>query len=134
MEKLYDNVDVPPYETVRLDSSNFEFFAFVPYDDSLSAVAADALVNITPHSVVVIRAENGNGASLVKKVVENADPNKWLCVGSLLVVPASNHDPVSGIAPAVSALPKKTYPVFLPADDRLGRNRVSDSRRPPPGS
>lgn len=85
VEKLYDNVDVPPYETVRLDSSNFEFFAFVPYDDSLSAVAADALVNITPHSVVVIRAENGNGASLVKKVVENADPNKWLCVGSEIV-------------------------------------------------
>lgn len=85
VEKLYDNVDVPPYETVRLDSSNFEFFAFVPYDDSLSAVAADALVNITPHSVVVIRAENGNGASLAKKVVENADQNKWLCVGSEIV-------------------------------------------------
>ena len=67
VEKLCDNVDVPPYETVRLDSSNFEFFAFVPYDDSLSAVAADALVNITPHSVAVIRAENGNGASLEKK-------------------------------------------------------------------
>lgn len=48
-------------------------------------VAADALVNIAPHSVVVIRAENGNGASLAKKVVENADPNKWLCGGSEIV-------------------------------------------------
>ena len=84
-EKLYENVDVPPYETIRLDSSNFEFFAFIPYDDSLSAVAADALVNITPHSMVIIRTGNGNGASLAKEVVSNADPNKWLCVGSEIV-------------------------------------------------
>ena len=85
VEKLYDNVEVPPYEIVRLDSSNFESFAFVPYDDDLTAVAADALVNITPHSVVVIHVENGSGASLAKKIVENADPNKWLCVGSEVV-------------------------------------------------
>ncbi len=82
VQKIYANVDVPPYETIRLDQSNFEYFAFVPYDDTLSAVAADALVNITPHSVVVIRAERGNGADLAEKVFENADPNKWLCVGS----------------------------------------------------
>lgn len=82
VEKLYDKVDVPPYDTVKLDQTNFEFFAFVPYEDGLSAVAADALVNITPHSLVVIRTENGSGAELAKKVVEKADPNKWLCVGS----------------------------------------------------
>lgn len=82
VEKLYDQVDVPPYETVRLDSENFAYFAFVPYDDSLSAVAADALVNVTPHSLVVIRADDGNGAALAEAMIENADPNKWLCVGA----------------------------------------------------
>lgn len=82
VEALYDQVDVPPYETVKLDETNFEFYAFVPYDDSLSAAAADALVNITPHSMVVIHAAQGNGAELAKQVVSNADPNKWLCVGS----------------------------------------------------
>lgn len=82
VEKLYANVDVPPYETVSLDETNFEYFAFVPYADGLSAVAADALVNITPHSMVVIYDKNGNGSEIAQKVAENADLNKWLCVGS----------------------------------------------------
>lgn len=82
VEKLYDDVDVPPYETVWLDKSTFEYFAFAPYDESLTAVAADALVNITPHSLVVIRAANGNGAEIAETVAQKADMNKWLCVGA----------------------------------------------------
>lgn len=82
VEKIYEKVDVPPYDTVRLDQDNFEFFSFIPYSDDLSAVAADALVNITPHSVVVIRSESGNGAEIAESVVLRADPNKWLCVGA----------------------------------------------------
>ena len=80
VEKLYQDVDPPPNETINLDETNFEFFAFIPYDDSLSGAAADALVNIAPHSLVVIHTESGNGAELAKQVAENADPNKWLCV------------------------------------------------------
>lgn len=82
VEKLYNDVDVPPYETVRLDKSTFEYFAFAPYDESLTAVAADALVNITPHSLVVIRAANGNGAEIAETIAQKADMNKWLCVGA----------------------------------------------------
>lgn len=81
-DKLCDNVDVPPYEVIPLDQTTFEYYSFVPYDDSLSAVAADALVNITPHSMVVIRAEKGNGTDIANTAIQNADPNKWLCVGS----------------------------------------------------
>lgn len=80
IEKLYQDIDVPPNETIELDKDNFEFFAFIPYGEGLSGAAADALVNITPHSLVVIRTEDGNGAELAKQVAENADPNKWLCV------------------------------------------------------
>lgn len=82
VELLCTDADVPPYETVRLDASNFEYYAFVPYDESLQAVAADALVNITPHSLVVIRAENGNASEIAANILKNADPNKWLCVGA----------------------------------------------------
>lgn len=82
VDKLYDKADIPPYETVTLDETNFEYFTFIQYDDGLSAVAADALVNITPHSMVVIHTEKGNGAALAEDVAANADLNKWLCVGS----------------------------------------------------
>ena len=82
LEKLYTDIDVPPYEVIKLNESNFEAFAFIPYDDSLTAASGDALVNVTPHSVVVIHAKKGNGAELAGQIVEKADPNKWLCVGA----------------------------------------------------
>lgn len=80
VEDLYSGIGVPAYDTLKLDKSTFEFFTFIPYEEGLSAVAADALVNITPHSMVVIYAPAGNGAELAHHVEENADPNKWLCV------------------------------------------------------
>lgn len=82
VEQLYEDVDVPPYEIVQLDESNFEYFSFIPYKDTLSGVAADALVNVTPHSMVLVRTEKGNGAALAEKLIVDANPNKWLCVGS----------------------------------------------------
>ena len=90
--ELYSGVDVPPYETIPLDESNFEFYAFIPYNEGLSAAAADALVNITPHSLVVIHTDKGNGAELAEQVAANADPNKWLCVrADALRVASTNH-------------------------------------------
>ena len=92
VEGLYSGVDVPAYETITLTKDMFESYAFTSYDESLSAVAADALVNITPHSLVVIHASGGNGKDVAEKIVQNADPNKWLCVGSEVVnVAYTNH-------------------------------------------
>lgn len=88
VEQLYDHVDVPPCEIIPLDQENFEAYSFIPYDDSLSAVAADALVRIAPHSTVVIRAESGNGPELAYKIIRNADPNKWISVGAETVYAA----------------------------------------------
>ena len=82
VDKLYDGVDAPAYEKLTLDSKNFESYAFIPYKSGLSGMSADALVNITPHSLVVIRAENGDARQLAKKVYENANMNKWLCVAA----------------------------------------------------
>lgn len=82
---LTSGTDVPPYEIVPLDKTNFEYFTFAPYHNGLQAVAADALVNITPHSLVVIHCEDGNAYELADTIIANADPNKWLCVGSEIV-------------------------------------------------
>ena len=80
VEDLCADVDVPPYETVALTKENLQYYAFIPFSDNLSAVAADALVSITPHSLVVIRTENGDGKALAEEIFNNADPGKWLCV------------------------------------------------------
>ena len=85
VEALYKDVDVPAYEIIPLDKTNFEGFAFTPYSEDYKAVAADALVNITAHSVVVIKTDKSNGLDLATEIASKADPNKWLCVGSEVV-------------------------------------------------
>ena len=82
VDDLLVDVDVPAYEALTLDEETFAAFTFIPYEDGLSAIAADALVNITPHSLVVIHTDNSNGKELAEEIIKNADPNKWLCVGS----------------------------------------------------
>ena len=85
VEALYKDVDVPAYEIIPLDKTNFEGFAFTTYSEDYKAVAADALVNITAHSVVVIKTDKSNGLDLATEIASKADPNKWLCVGSEVV-------------------------------------------------
>ena len=85
VEALYKGVDVPAYEIIPLDKTNFEGFAFTTYSEDYKAVAADALVNITAHSVVVIKTDKSNGLDLATEIASKADPNKWLCVGSEVV-------------------------------------------------
>ena len=82
VEQLYDHVDGPPYEIIPLVEENFEYYSFIPYDESLTAVAADALVRVAPHSTVVIRADGGNGPELADRIIRNANPNKWASVGA----------------------------------------------------
>ena len=92
VEAISKDVELPAYEIIPLDKTNFESFAFAPYDDEYHAVAADALVNITAHSVVVIKTDKGDGQDLAETIAINADPNKWLCVGSEIVNVAYTDD------------------------------------------
>ena len=80
--RLCEDADVPNYEILTLDENTFENYTFIPYEDGLTAVSADALVNITPHSLVVIHSDQGEASTFAEEIYQNADPNKWLCVGS----------------------------------------------------
>lgn len=82
IETIYGDVDAPAYEAVPLDRDNFEYFTFVPYAEGLEACEADALINATPHSVVLIHCADGDVAALAQKVAENANPRKWICTAA----------------------------------------------------
>ena len=85
VELLCEDVDVPDYEVIPLDEENFAYYAFIDYEEGMSAVAADALINITPHSLVVIHSSDGNGKDIAGRIVSAADPNKWISTGSDIV-------------------------------------------------
>ncbi len=82
IELLCEGVDVPAYEATELTEENFEYFAFIPYADGLTGYHADALINSIPHSVVLVRSENGDTADIAQKMLDNADTRKWICVSA----------------------------------------------------
>lgn len=93
-EEICNGVDLPPYEVKLLDTTDFSYYTFIPFGDGLSAAAADALVRITPHSLVVIRTEDGNGQALAQDVFMRADPNKWVSTCAQTVRVAYTADTV----------------------------------------
>ena len=50
--------------------------------DFTEALAAEPMIGVMPHSIVVFRVEEGSDVdAIVQLVKENADPRKWICVG-----------------------------------------------------
>ena len=73
--------DLPDTETTALTKDNFEYFAFTAMPDGVEAIAADALINAVPHSVVLMRAQDAETAKKLAADVEaNLNPAKWVCV------------------------------------------------------
>ncbi len=76
-----DVADLPDTETTELTKDNFEYFAFTAMPDGVEAIAADALINAVPHSVVLMRAQDAEMAKKLAADVEaNLNPAKWVCV------------------------------------------------------
>lgn len=82
IDLICQDVEVPAYEAAELTDENFEYSAFIPYEEGLTGYKADALINATAHSLVLIHSENGNTADLAQKILDNANPFKWICVSA----------------------------------------------------
>ena len=67
-----DVADLPDTETTALTKDNFEYFAFTAMPDGVEAIAADALINAVPHSVVLMRAQD---AETAKKLAADVEAN-----------------------------------------------------------
>lgn len=79
---LKDVPDLPAYEPTALTADDFEFFAFVPYQEGYEGLQADALMGATPHSVVLVRVPAGKAGEVEETMRKNADPRKWICVSA----------------------------------------------------
>ena len=84
MATILDGVaDLPMVGDVPLDSTNFEFYAFIPYQDGYAGLASDAMINAVAHSVVLVEVPDGTDVQSVADSIEaNANPNKWICVSA----------------------------------------------------
>lgn len=75
-----DVADLPDTETTALTKDNFEYFAFTAMPDGVEAIAADALINAVPHSVVLMRAQDAETAKKLAADVEANLTRQVVCV------------------------------------------------------
>lgn len=81
-KKIYDGVNVAETYESEITADNVAFFLGLE-DESMytEALSSDALMNVVPHSVCLVRVAEGQDVEEVKtQIKENANPNKWICV------------------------------------------------------
>ena len=83
--------DLPGVWDVPLDAETFEVYAFAPWQDGYEALCSEAMINAVAHSAVLVKVPEGTDAqALADEMQENANPNKWICVGAESVQTAVN--------------------------------------------
>ncbi len=133
---LKDVPDLPEYGTMPLDAENFEFYAFVPYQEGYEGLEADAMVSIQPHSVVLVRVPEDEAEEVAGTMQKNADPRKWICVeaektvvdysgGTILLVMSSGE-----IANQVLTNFMALYGA-APSEEELALPKTSEEELPP---
>lgn len=82
MTKITEGVsDLPECQTMELNDEIFEMCAFIEPIEGAEGIVSEALMNVIPHSVVLIRVPEGtNAGDTAALIKENADPRKWVCV------------------------------------------------------
>ena len=83
--KIYDNADVGATIgtlEVAVDDTNKGSMLGSTDVKFTEGLASEALIMTIPHSMVLIRVDEGTDIEATKKLIkDNVDPRKWICVG-----------------------------------------------------
>ena len=97
MSKVYASVpeeERPMFlENQKLTKENIEGFIGTSDIDFKEAIASESMTGSIAHSVVLIRMNNKKDVEEAKKKIkENVDPRKWICVGVENVIVENRGD------------------------------------------
>lgn len=110
-DKAITTMDTPVTEEMSVS------FTGVEMSEYKEALASDAMVNVTAHSVVLVRANSADeAAALATKIEEKADPRKWICaeaesktvtqIGDVVLLVMTSEEIASTIVDNFKALAK----------------------------
>ena len=75
--------NLPEVAYTQLNADNYQYYLFVDPIEGAEALADDAIINAIPHSAVLLRVPEGaDAAAIAKEIEDNANLNKWICVGA----------------------------------------------------
>ena len=85
MEKIYAGAktqEMPELTNTEITGENSKYYLGVENLEYKEALASEPLMNASPHSVCLVRLNEGQDMEEVKQQLrDNADPFKWVCVG-----------------------------------------------------
>ena len=93
-DSLYDGIaeDNRPFVmSMSLTADDFEFSAFIPYEEGFEAVVNEPMMGSIAHSIVLVKCSDEAKAQEVAAAMEAAcNPRKWVCVEADIVKSATN--------------------------------------------
>ena len=113
MEKVYTGIkdEEKPMMLMNTEvtSENVEYYLGSADIEFESAIASESGVGSIPHSVVLVRAKDGQDVEKLKTTIkENIDPRKWICVSV-----EENNIIVDSIGDLVILIMNNDYPDTL---------------------
>ena len=93
-DSLYEGIaeDNRPFVmSTPLTAEDFEFFAFIPFEEGFEAVVNEPMMGSIAHSIVLVKCDTPEKAEEVANAMkENCNPRKWVCVEADIVTAATN--------------------------------------------
>jgi len=88
MEQVYDGVDTPMTFVTAITNDNAGYYLGISDPAVFSeALSSDAMINVIPHSVCLVKVAEGQDVEEVKAMIkDNANPNKWICAFAETVI------------------------------------------------
>lgn len=117
MDTILSGIDeLPMVGNTEIEENNFSYFLFIDAIKGAKALASDAMIRITPHSVVLLSVPEGTDvASVAKDIEANANPAKWVCAiaekvavtykNNLILLVMSSEELTDAIVANFEALP-----------------------------
>ena len=109
MEQVYDGVETPMTFVTAINGDNAGYYIGIS-DPAVftEALSSDAMINVVPHSVCLVKVAEGQDVEEVKAMIEeNANPNKWICafaetvivdnVGDVIILIMSDTDTANAL-------------------------------------
>ena len=91
MSSVYENLDDENkpmmLENIDINEENIEYYLGTADIEFEEAIASESMTGSIAHSVVLVRVkDNANIEDIKKKIEDNVDPRKWICVEAENVV------------------------------------------------
>lgn len=136
VDKLYEGVEVfpsvatMPLDLEALDADGLKYSTGLSSKDNIDfGVVSEPMIGSQPYSMVLIKVKDAAKANEVaKEMVENINPNKWICVSAEKIYATTSGDIVC-LVMAADEMAKPVFENFKKEAGKVGQEYVETNAR-----